>query len=605
MNNGNGNIEFSMSLCFQYLHEARYDELSEYFISILDKFNTWSIHEISDDNRFFFDSFIVTFMTCMVYEPYKIESAEIATRFIQHNENISSLAAMSSFKTTDTALSVVLRQPNNISKVLILYSARSKMRIDMKQFFDVNLDVASVWYFSFIGWDFGKLADKNALEHLRHHFATTDSRLRPAVWDIQHTYFFVTYAAPESEARVKRLLNQITRKFYTPYAKPIKARPKADPKHVAVLSAHWFGQHSVYRTNSKFVEALRGKYKITLVAMPNTTPPDLSLADEVIYWNDPRDFSPLKDLDAMVAFYPDIGMSMHSIALANFRLAPIQIMSCGHPVSTFGAEVDYFLSGADIETTETAKKYYSERLVLIPGRGVVANALSYPRDVPEKPEEPVRILLSWASQKVNYDMLWALHRVAERCTKKVEFHFLSGLGLRFLGGPAFLASLHEVLGAERVVSHAHMSQPDYFKLIAHMHIAADSHPFGGFNTVVDPIYMGVPVVGYDGDRAFAKYGPHLLRTLGLDELVACNVDEYVDRLVRLVEDTQWRADCERKIRALDLNATMFAEHNGEYFLEVVDYLVANHDRLKNERAKPPIRIGAPAASPSRREGKGA
>jgi len=591
----NPDIEFSAGKCIECLHEGRHVELTEYLLSIFDQFTRWNIPEVNEETMVFFDMFMMTFMTCMAYEPYVIERGDLVERFLMHNENISNLAAMSSFGNTDAALRVVLRLPNNVAKVLILYSARNTFRIDMKQFFDMNADVASVWYFSFIGWDFGKLADKNALAHLRHHFANTDRRLKPAIYDLQHTYFCVTYAAPDAEARVKRLINQITRKFYAGAAKVLKSRPTPDPRHVAVLSAHWFGAHSVFRTNSKFIEALRGKYKVTLVAMPHDAPPDLSLVDDVIYWKDIRDFSPLAGLDAMVAVYPDVGMSMHSIALANFRLAPIQIMSCGHPVSTFGSEIDYFLSGADVETSDTARKYYSERLVLIPGRGVVANALSYPRAIPEKPDEPVRILLSWASQKVNYDMLVALRRVADRCQKKVEFHFLSGLGLRFLGRPAFLAALGDVLGAERVVAHQHMDQPDYFNLIGNMHIAADSHPFGGFNTVVDPIYMGIPVVGFDGDRAFAKYGPHLLRTLGLEDLVASSVDQYVDILVRLVDDVAWRAEWEARIRSLDLDATMFAETNGEYFLEAVDYLVANHDRLKKEKTQSPIRIGAPKA----------
>ena len=42
-------------------------------------------------------------------------------------------------------------------------------------------------------------------------------------------------------------------------------------------------------------------------------------------------------------------MSLHSIALANMRIAPIQITSPGHSVSTWGADIDYFISGADVE----------------------------------------------------------------------------------------------------------------------------------------------------------------------------------------------------------------------------------------------------------------
>ena len=40
-----------------------------------------------------------------------------------------------------------------------------------------------------------------------------------------------------------------------------------------------------------------------------------------------------------IIFYPDLGMKMESIWLANKRLAPIQIASYGHPVSSYGALV--------------------------------------------------------------------------------------------------------------------------------------------------------------------------------------------------------------------------------------------------------------------------
>jgi len=42
-------------------------------------------------------------------------------------------------------------------------------------------------------------------------------------------------------------------------------------------------------------------------------------------------------------------LTVHSILLANLRLAPIQIASLGHSASTWGADIDYFLSGVEAE----------------------------------------------------------------------------------------------------------------------------------------------------------------------------------------------------------------------------------------------------------------
>src|SRR2546429_306824 len=80
-----------------------------------------------------------------------------------------------------------------------------------------------------------------------------------------------------------------------------------------------------------------------------------------------------------VVYYPDIGMTPQSILLANLRLAPIQIMSLGHPVSTWGSEIDYFISGADVEPPNYPERNYSERLVLLPGCGGVYNRPLYER----------------------------------------------------------------------------------------------------------------------------------------------------------------------------------------------------------------------------------
>jgi hypothetical protein len=584
--------EFSPPHCLRLLQERRHDALSEYFIAFLDRFNSWHIDEMDEEKRVFFDTVMIAFMTCLTDPGYVIDKPQIAVRFILHNENIANLAALSCFKTTDAALGIVVRQADSFVKTLILYSARNSLRLDMKAFFDFNPKIASLWYFAFIGWDFGKLADRNALDHLRRHFTMTDQRLLPVVNDLQHAYFCVTYAAPEAEETVKRTLNRIIREHYAPAAKALMPRPKPDPKHVAVLSSNWFAAHSVHRTNARFVESLKGHYRLTLVALPSEVPPDTSLFDQVIEMKDVNDFTPLRGLDAIAAFYPDVGMSLGSIVLSNFRLAPVQIMSCGHPVSTFGSEIDFFLGGADIETGESARKFYSERLLLIPGRGVAIERLTFSRDIPEKPQEPVRILLSWAAQKVNHDMLQALKRVADRCQKRVEFHFFSGVGMRFRGRPVFLETAREVLGKERTVVHPLSDAKAYFEAIGHMHLAADSHPFGGFNTVLDPLYMGMPVAGFEGERAFAKYGPHLLRKLGLGELVAADMEAYVDLLVRLVEDAGWRRDLERKIRAIDFDQTVFAETNGQYFRHAVDYLIAHPEERGPGAPRSPIRIGA-------------
>ena len=65
-----------------------------------------------------------------------------------------------------------------------------------------------------------------------------------------------------------------------------------------------------------------------------------------------------------IIFYPEIGMSQTIYFLAFARLAPVQIVSWGHPETTGINTIDYFLSSTLLEPNNTKRKY-SERLICL------------------------------------------------------------------------------------------------------------------------------------------------------------------------------------------------------------------------------------------------
>lgn len=65
-----------------------------------------------------------------------------------------------------------------------------------------------------------------------------------------------------------------------------------------------------------------------------------------------------------IIFYPDIGMSPSTYFLAHARLAPVQIMSWGHPETSGIDTIDYFLSSSLIEN-KNSNLFYSEKLVCL------------------------------------------------------------------------------------------------------------------------------------------------------------------------------------------------------------------------------------------------
>src|SRR5205807_2121057 len=114
------------------------------------------------------------------------------------------------------------------------------------------------------------------------------------------------------------------------------------------------------------------------------------------------DITPLLDNEFMVAYYPDVGLTPRSVWLANLRVAPIQVASLGHSVSTFGSKIDSIISGSEVEPAEDPGQNYSERLVLLPGCGAVHNRPNFTPSGRRKACSEVLINGPWNAQKVNH-----------------------------------------------------------------------------------------------------------------------------------------------------------------------------------------------------------
>ena len=78
--------------------------------------------------------------------------------------------------------------------------------------------------------------------------------------------------------------------------------------------------------------------------------------------------------------------------------------------------------------------------------------------------------------------------------------------------------------------------PVYLQEYHDIDIAFDTYPYTGGLTTIEALYMGVPVVSRYGSRHGTRFGLSFLSNLGLPELVAGGVDEYVNITVRLAAD---------------------------------------------------------------------
>ena len=89
---------------------------------------------------------------------------------------------------------------------------------------------------------------------------------------------------------------------------------------------------------------------------------------------------------------------------------------------------------------------------------------------------------------------------------------------------------------------------EYFALHNTFDIALDPFPHNGGTTTCDALWMGVTVITVTGEHAVMRAGSSILSTLGLPELVADSVDDYIALAAALAGDLDRLANLRRTMR---------------------------------------------------------
>ena len=92
------------------------------------------------------------------------------------------------------------------------------------------------------------------------------------------------------------------------------------------------------------------------------------------------------------------------------------------------------------------------------------------------------------------------------------------------------------VSADRLAFVGLLPTAEYFGRYRQIDVALDPFPYGGGTTTCDALWMGVPVVSLRGETAVGRGGLSILSNVGLRELVARDVDEYVQIAAGLAGD---------------------------------------------------------------------
>jgi predicted O-linked N-acetylglucosamine transferase (SPINDLY family) len=251
------------------------------------------------------------------------------------------------------------------------------------------------------------------------------------------------------------------------------------------------------------------------------------------------------------------------------RLAPVQVACLGHPVSGRRNQIDYFISGKDIETTQAN---YSENLILVPGSGVLPYLPEYQRKHP-KPTVG-RVAVPWSAIKYNMPMFKCLKELQEAGAHLV---FIPGSSIhRYQASIPVRMSMLEYFGRDITIV-PNLPYSNYMEVLETCQFAVDSYPFGGYNTIVESLWCGLPIVTLEGNKWFNQVASYLLRRVGLEELVTSSLTQYTEVAKSLIFDTIKLDSIRQQVSKVDFKHLIGSDKT-EDFITVISKLTG----AKNE-----------------------
>lgn len=232
------------------------------------------------------------------------------------------------------------------------------------------------------------------------------------------------------------------------------------------------------------------------------------------------------------------------------RPAPVQVTWLGYLNTTGLGTMDYRLCDRHTDPSPAAERLHTERLARLPhSQWCYAPVYLVPVTPQPHPENPDAVVFGSFNQfaKIS-DACLALWCAVLTRLPKAE--------LRMYGVPegrtrsALIERLARYgLDPARASLYGRVGILEYFSAIGDVDIALDTFPYNGATTTLDTLWMGVPIVGLQGNRGVARGTYSILCSLRAPEMLAATPGDYVEKNVQFGQDGRWRRELRGSLRA--------------------------------------------------------
>ena len=248
--------------------------------------------------------------------------------------------------------------------------------------------------------------------------------------------------------------------------------------------------------------------------------------------------------------------SNHRLALFKNRLAPIQISWCGY-INTIGlGEMDYLLADKNLIYQEE-RSLYSEKIFYLPNIWNCHSGYDFERIKYEAPLISNKYITFGSFNnytKINDDVIkvWSL------ILKKVKNSKLI-LKTSIPTSKSIILEKFEKNGIIKSVEFLSYKKSfrEHLNQYKNIDIALDTFPWNGVTTSFESIWMGVPVLTMKGHNSNSRCGESINKNIGLNELIAENNEDYINKAVLIANSQKKLQDIRNKIFENALSSPLF------------------------------------------------
>jgi predicted O-linked N-acetylglucosamine transferase (SPINDLY family) len=225
------------------------------------------------------------------------------------------------------------------------------------------------------------------------------------------------------------------------------------------------------------------------------------------------------------------------------RAAPIQVSYLGYPNTSGLTEMDYRVTDAMADPPGLSDAWHTEKLLRIEGGFLAYQPPDFGKDLavadaPMKASKHVTFGSFNNLAKINAVVLDTWAAILEQVPESVIL--LKARGLRDDKVKERILAAFAARGIDgenriRLMGHERASE-DHLRLYHQIDLALDTFPYNGTTTTCEALWMGTPVLTFEGASHPGRVGASLLTHAGLGELVVKDRQGYIEKAVALGKD---------------------------------------------------------------------